>query len=167
MLWIILFFGLIVALLIYWEYIDHDCLPHKSCNNRVPKPKHDDDPLESIDKIRGMVRNNYDFVSWRLALLTGIIATIAIVYYLEDRIPTFVEWIIIGGLIFIAVYLSTSWIWAHFFQPNGVQTEKSLLELRDKVHKLVHKHNQYNFQNSMYGTGSYSSYTTSGYSNNW
>ena len=155
MLWLLLFFSIIIVILIRWEYIDHDCLPHKSCNNSVPKPNPDDDPLESIDKIRGMVKNNNDYVSWRLALLTGIIATITIVYYLENRIPTLVEWVVIGGLIFIATYLSNSWIWAHFFQPNGNQTEKSLLELRDKVHNLVHKYNENNFRNSMYTTGSY------------
>jgi hypothetical protein len=163
MLWLILFFGILVALLIYWEYKDHDCLPHKNCNNKVPKPKLCDDPLTTIDKIKGMVKNNYDYESWRLALLTGIIATIAIVYYLEDRIPTFTEWIIVGGLIFIATYLSTSWIWAHFFQPNGIQTEKSLTQLRDKVHTLIHSYdNNRKINNSMYLSGYSSNY--SGYS---
>nr|QBK91413.1 MAG: 3 transmembrane helices protein [Pithovirus LCPAC302] len=138
MLWLILFVGLIVVLLVYWEYSEHDCLPHKSCKNSVPKPRKEDDPLVYIDKIRGMVRNNFDFVSWRLALLAGIIAALPIVYYLECRIPTLFEWIVVGGLIFIAAYLSNSWIWAHFFHPNGAQIEKSLIELRDKIQKLTY-----------------------------
>jgi len=151
MLWLVLLAGLIVAILIYWEYCDHDCLPHKSCNQRAPKPKPCDDSLEYIDKIRGMVRNNYDFVSWRLALLAGIIAALPIVYYLECRVPTLFEWIIVAILVFAAAYLSNSWIWAHFFHPNGAQIEKSLLELRDKVHKATKKSRQ-NYMND------YSSY---------
>ena len=143
MLWIVLLFGLIVALLIYWEYCDHDCLPHKSCNKKSPKPKLCDDPLESIDKIRDMVRTNYDYVTWRLSLLAGIIAALPIVYFLEYRVPTIFEWIVVGVLVFAASYLSSSWIWSHFFHPNGTQIEKSLLELRDKVHKNNIKYTGY------------------------
>lgn len=130
MFWIILLAGVIVAILIYWEYYDHE-----SNDLRWSKPKPSEDPLESIDKIQAMVRNNYDFVSWRLALIAGIIAALPIVYYLECRIPTLFEWFIVGMLVFTATYLSNSWIWSHFFYPNGDQIEKSLVRLRDKVHK--------------------------------
>lgn len=137
MLWLILLMGLLVAVLIYWEYADHDCLPHKACNKRVCRPSSNDNPLETIDKIKIMVRNNYDYVSWRLALLAGIIAALPIVYYLECRVPTLFEWIVVGVIIFAATYLSNSWIWAHFFHPNGSDIEKHLVKLRDKVHTLL------------------------------
>ena len=134
MLWLVLLAGIIVAILIYWEYWEHDCINQKSCHQSVNKPKHYNNSIEYIDKIRKMVRNNYDYTNWRLALLTGIIATLPIVYYLECRVPTLFEWIIVTLLIFIATYLSSSWIWAHFFHPNGSEIEKSLIELRDKIH---------------------------------
>ena len=155
MLWLILLAGLIVVILIYWEYVDHDCLPGKSCNQSVPKPRPNDDPLESLDKIRRMVRNNYDFVSWRLALLAGIIVALPIVYYLECRVPTAFEWLVVAILVFAVAYLSNSWIWAHFFHPNGSQIEKSLLQLRDKIHKtLIKYNNNYEYSNS-YTSDSY------------
>lgn len=162
MLWIILVVGIIVAILIYAEYIEHDCLPHKSCNKSTPKPRTDDNPIEYIDKIRGMVRNNYDFVSWRLALLAGIIVTLPIVYYLKSRVPTPFEWFVITMLVFAAAYLSNSWIWAHFFQPNGNQIEKYLLQLRDKIHIEFKKFNR-NFTDSYSNTysNSYSNYSNS------
>ena len=144
MIWLILLAGLIVSILIYYEYVDHDCIPGKSCHQSVPKPQSNDDLLESIDKIRNMVRNNYDFVSWRLALLAGIIVALPIVYYLECRVPTIFEWLIVALLVFAAAYLSNSWIWAHFFHPNGAEIEKSLLMLRDRVHKNMKKRNNYN-----------------------
>ena len=149
MIWLILLAGLIIAILIYWEYYENDCLTDKSCYKNI-KPRLSDDPLESIDKIRGMVRNNYDFVSWRLALLAGIIAAFPIVYYLECRSPVLFEWIIVGMLVFTATYLSNSWIWSHFFHPNGIQIEKSLIELRDKVHKKKKECNNHQNHNSNY-----------------
>lgn len=143
MLWLILFMGFIVAILIYWEYSEHDCIAQKSCGKSCPEPRSHNDPLEYIDKIQGMVKNNYDYVSWRLALLAGIIAALPIVYYLEYRVPTLFEWIVVAMLVFAATYLSNSWIWAHFFHPNGSQIEKSLLELRDKVQKMIHDNDSY------------------------
>ena len=126
-----------IIILVYSEYVAHDCIPSKMCNHSVPKPTSDDDVLTYIDKIRAMVQNNYDYVAWRQALLVALVLTVPIVYYLKSRIPNLAEWLIIGGIIFIGVYLSSSWIWAHFFYPNGNQIEKNLLELRDKVHNLT------------------------------
>lgn len=134
MLWILLLFSLITIILIYWEYRDQNNSDKLNNNNTEITNKN---ILTRIDKIRETVKTNYDYVSWRLSLLTGIIAALAIIYYLEDRIPTLVEWVIIGGLIFITTYLSSSWIWTHFFQPNGYQTEVQLTQLRDKVHELM------------------------------
>ena len=132
---ILLLFGIsvLIIILLYFEYNEHDCLPHKTCNHSVPKPTIDDDVLTSIDKIKTMVQNNYDFVSWRQALLVGLILPLPIIYYLKRRMPTLTEWLIIGLIIFLGTYLSYSWIWAHFFYPNSRQIELSLIELRDKL----------------------------------
>ena len=125
----------ILAILVS-EYKAHDCIPGKVCNHRVPEPTHDDDNLEYIDKIEKMVSNNYQYVSWRLSLLTGLIVTLPIIYFLRGRIPTFIEWLIVGGLVFFGTYLAFSWIWAHFFYPNSRAIELHLLNLRDRIHKL-------------------------------
>lgn len=137
MLWLILFIILIVFLIIYTEYQEHDCLPHKTCNQSVEKPRLDDNPLITVDKIRAMTRNNYNFVTWRLALLAGIIASLPIVYYLRCGYLDVFEWLIVALLIFGAAYFSSSWIWAHFFYPNGNEIEKSLTQLRDKIQTLI------------------------------
>ena len=153
--------GLIVAILIYWEYKDHDCIKTGKCNRSVPRPKLDDDTLECFDKLRVMVKNNHDYVLWRLALLAGIIGALPIVYYIEARVPTLFEWIIVGGLIFLAAYLSSSWIWAHFFHPNSRQIEKSIINIRDKVHKIVKEYKNLTEDNSCESQESYGSLISS------
>ena len=113
--------------------MEHDCLPTKCSTSHVTK----DNPLIIVDKIRGMARNNYNYVTWRLALLTGIIASLPIVYYLKGDCFDVFEWFLVALLIFAAAYFSSSWIWAHFFYPNGKEIEKSLTQLRDKIQCLI------------------------------
>ena len=125
-----------IILLLFAEYSAHDCIPGKQCNHRVPEPNQYDNNFQYVDKIQNMVINNYQYVTWRLALLTGLIATIPIIYFLKRRIPTFIEWLIVGGLIFIITYISFSWIWAHFFYPNSKEIGNHLALLRDRIHKL-------------------------------
>ncbi len=125
---IILIIGLIVT-----EYKEQDCIPGKKCGKRVSPPHKDDDILTHIDTIDKMIKNNYQYNIWRLSLLAGLIATIPVVYFLRGRIPILIEWIVIGGLIFLATYLAFSWIWAHFFYPNSEEMEKHLRNLRDKI----------------------------------
>ena len=88
---------------------------------------------EFIDKIEEMVQNNYRFNIWRLSLLSGLIATIPVVYFLKGRIPLLIEWIVIGTLIFLATYLAFSWLWAHFFFPNSQQMERHLQNLKKSL----------------------------------
>src|SRR3972149_5228990 len=108
MLWLIILIGLVVAILIYLEYKEHDCIQGKDCNCKTCKTDSSDDPLRSLDKIKKMVKTNYDFVSWRLALLAGIIGALPVIYYIVARTPTFFEWFIVAMLIFAATYLSNS-----------------------------------------------------------
>lgn len=50
-----------------------------------------------------------------------------------ERLPNFYEFFVITTILFIGFYLSSIWIWTHFFYPNGASIEKSLLELRDQL----------------------------------
>ena len=136
MLWLVLFVIVIVFLLIYTEYLEHDCLPKKGSTSQKSKIS-DDNPLIIVDKIRGMARNNYNYVTWRLALLAGIIAALPIVYYLKSGCVDVFEWFLVALLIFTAAYFSSSWIWSHFFYPNGKEIEKSLTQLRDRIQHLI------------------------------
>ncbi len=130
---------IIIVALIFMEYKHQDCISGKVCHNRV-------EPLELnganatrkeikeyIDKIEEMVQNNYKFNIWRLSLLSGLIATIPVVYFLKGRIPLLIEWIVIGTLIFLATYLAFSWLWAHFFYPNSQQMEHHLQNLKKSL----------------------------------
>ena len=123
------------------EYREQDCIPGKLCFSRVEPPddldchhgSSDSDIRNYIDKIEEMVANNYRYHIWRLALLSGLIATVPVVYFLKGRIPLLIEWIVIGTLIFLATYLAFSWLWAHFFYPNSQQMEEHLQHLKNSI----------------------------------
>jgi hypothetical protein len=93
----------------------------------------DDDDSVYIEKLQAMVRNNYDFVSWRQALLVALLVPLIVIFYLKGRLPTLMEWFIVGVIVFIFTYLSYSWIWAHFFYPNGQAIENQLQVLKDRL----------------------------------
>jgi len=137
---IVIILIIVIFLIIISEYNDHDCIPGKNCKHRC-KEAHDKDNIDvHIDKIKDMVRSNYDIVTWRQALLIAIILPPIIIFYLKNRWPSLLEWFIIGILVFLGVYLSYSWIWAHFFHPNGMAIENNLEKLRAKAY--------YTYQNS-------------------
>lgn len=133
---------IIIFALIIMEYREQDCIPGKLCHKRVDPPEslndHKGSPSRKeiqdfIDRIEEMVANNYRYHIWRLSLLSGLIATIPVVYFLKGRIPLLIEWIVIGTLIFLATYLAFSWLWAHFFHPNSQQMEQHLQHLKKSL----------------------------------
>ena len=122
------------------EYTAHDCIPGKTCTHSVHPPEPDDPNLVFIDSIMEMVKNNYDYVAWRISLLAGIIIALLSVLFLKGRLPTLVELMIITGIGFLVTYFAFSWFWAHFFYPNGRQIENNLKILRDNVQELEIKY---------------------------
>lgn len=135
MLWLFLIILILISLLLYTEYVAHDCVPKpgKTCTHDCDSPSISLDPELYIDGVRKMVVSNYDFVSWRQALLVALIVLIPIVYFIYQRLPDFYEFLVITSIVFFGIYVSSIWIWTHFFYPNGKKIEKSLLELRDKI----------------------------------
>ncbi len=132
--WLVLIFVVIgIIILIILEYKDHDCISGKTCIHSTPEPNIEDKDIEYVDKLINMVRNNYDYISWRRALLVGLIVPFIIIYYLKGRLPTLMEWLIVGIIVFFIVYLSSSWIWAHFFFPNGQAIEENLENLKERL----------------------------------
>nr|QBK91097.1 MAG: 3 transmembrane helices protein [Pithovirus LCPAC202] len=129
---VLIFVVIVIIILIILEYRDHDCIPGKTCIHSSPEPNSEDDDIEYVDKLINMVRNNYDYISWRQALLVGLIVPFIIIYYLKGRLPTLMELLIVGIIVFFIVYLSSSWIWAHFFFPNGQAIEGNLENLKER-----------------------------------
>lgn len=136
-MWLYIVIFLLIVSLLIWEYMAHDCLNGKAChaNAKAPLPNPKDSPSIALDKINEMIRANYTYVSWRQALIVGLIVALPIGYFLQKRGPNVFEWFIITAIVFVGVYFSYSWIWAHFLYPNGRQLEKNILTLRDIIAK--------------------------------
>jgi hypothetical protein len=126
-MWIILII-LIIFILLYFEYKDHDCIPGKKCNHHIDSKKY----KSKISYIRDLIRSNYDIITWRISLIAALIFAFPVAYFLKDRLPTFFEYFIIVLLIFLAVYLSFSWLWAHFLYPNSKMIQKNLNLLQER-----------------------------------
>jgi uncharacterized membrane protein SpoIIM required for sporulation len=139
---------IVVFILIKVEYKYHDCIDGKAClqmDKNVPINDNDKDQ-EQLDKIFKMVRGTYNYTRWRQALIIGIILALPIMYFVNKRLPTFWEWLVLATIIFFGVYFSYSWIHAHFYYPNNAQIEKNLLKLKDKLkqEKLSNLNNEPN-----------------------
>lgn len=130
--WIVLVFAILIGLLVF-EYLDHDCLPHKQCYQRVTSPTLETPTCDVFYSLHEMLRSNLDFVVWRQALIAAIGASILIIIFLYGRFPQPFELFFIGLLIFLGVYFSLSWMRAHFHAPNTLQIERGLFVLEDKI----------------------------------
>lgn len=124
---------LVVVLLIFFlwlEWYSHDCEGGKRCSHYAVMPSIDENIDSYIDKLIVAVRNNYNFVAWRQALIVALISTPIIIYLLYCRLPIFSEWIVITLVIFICISLSSSWLWNRYLYPNNKKVEKSLLNIK-------------------------------------
>ena len=124
---------LVLILLIVFEYLDHDCFPHKECYHRIKSPDQNTSIEEIFYTLHEMLRSNLDFVVWRQALIAAIGATILVIIFLHQRFPRPYELFFVGILIFLGVYFSFSWMRKHFHSPNTLQIEQGLIMLEDKV----------------------------------
>ena len=137
-----------ILILLYVEYHSHDCVPGKTCSHKMKLPNTELDNEQYVDALIDMIENNYTYVSWRQSLLVAIIVGLPVIYFLINRFPTPKEWLIVTGIVFIGVQLSYNWLWTHFFYPNGVEIEKSLRSLRDRVRKMGKIGKQENYGNN-------------------
>lgn len=124
---------LAIILIIYGEYVAHDCIGHKKCTHSAERPSPSDDNAEYIRKLQGMVRNNNDYVIWRRALLAALIAVIPIVYYLRGRFPTWIEVFVVVLIVFVVTYFVMTWMHAHYFSPNTNRIVDDLQKLSDQL----------------------------------
>ncbi len=139
-MWLILLgIGIFIVLLIYLEYVNHDCINGKACYHSTPTPGSNDEPPVIIDKLYNMVRSTTGLVRWRQALLVGLILAVPLGYLLTRSVPGLFKLIFVVLIIFIAVYYSYSWLHAHFYAPTIRQIEKNLILLKDKIMKAKSK----------------------------
>ena len=133
--WII-FFLLCIFLLIVLEYLYHDCINgvnSKKGWNRVTPPDENDSILAQLEKIRKMVRHNYNYVIWRQALIVALISGFIAGYCLLQRLPTLFEYLALVFVIFLVCYFVSSWFSTHYLYPNNFQIERSLQILSDSI----------------------------------
>lgn len=135
---LILLVLVIVVSLLYLEYADHDCMRGKKCLHKRPDISNDDTREEAVNKVINMVRSNNNFVIWRQALIVAVIIPIPLIYLLYSRFPTLLEWLFVTLIIFMAMYLALSWLWAHYFNPNAQTIEANLEKLLDVSDKNDH-----------------------------
>lgn len=128
---ILLLIVIVLVIFFLWlEWYSHDCEGGKRCSHYAIMPEKDENIESYIDKLIVAIRNNYNFVAWRQALLVALISTPLIIYVLYCRLPNFKEWVVLVLIIFIAVSLSSSWLWNRFLYPNNKAVENTLLELK-------------------------------------
>lgn len=136
MLWHLIVVVLIIIILIFFEYKDHDAIDGKRCWRKPDPPLESDSDLVYLDKIRKMIKSNYNYTTWRQSLLVGLIVALPVGYYLTKKIPSLFEWIVIAFFVFVAVYFSHSWLWVHFYYPSSRQLEKNIDHLRYKFEQF-------------------------------
>ena len=140
---------IIVFVLMYAEWVSQDCKPGKNCTHNKPLPLPTDDIETSIEKIRILIVENFMFVTWRLSLIGAIIGTILVVYLLKGRIPNLAEYILVGLIIFFAIYFSFNFLVSNFFKPNG-QTQIIQIEaLKAKMLNEINRNNEINLNRTI------------------
>ena len=105
----------------------------RQCNHRAQPPDSSTPIPLAIIQISDMVKQSREFVAWRQALLIGLITVLPLIYLLYGRAPTFFEWLIVVGLVFLGMYFSLTWINIHYQNPVGAAIEESLHALGQKI----------------------------------
>ena len=123
----------IIIWLIYVEYIQHDCIDGKSCQEQEPLPPEDVDDFAYLDHIQDMYNTTSNASIWRLALIVGLSISFAVAFFLKARWPTLAEYIVVAFFITIATFFSFSWLWTHFYEPNNVRLNACIQELKDRL----------------------------------
>ena len=132
-------FGLLVIIiyLIWCEYSAHDAINGKKCLHQSPAPEPNDPPAVVIRKLYNMTRTSYSYVRWRQALLASLIVALPIGYFLTRKILPIWALTVTIIIVFIGVYFSSSWIYAHFHYPTCRQIERNLLLLGEKIDQIT------------------------------
>lgn len=124
---------LLIVILIFLEYQDHDCLNGKKCWHFIPSA----DGSMSIDQMIATIQemiNSFTWITlWRQALLVALIVCIPVIYFITRQDPTWFQILIVVLLVSIGCFFSQSWIWTHYTLPNSMTILHNLQILHDKI----------------------------------
>jgi hypothetical protein len=121
-LWVVI---LVITALFVWEYLDHDCINDKQAWYFRSIPE-DMTPREKLIEIRKSLHHLAEFTYWRMSLIVALILPLPIVFFLQRRFPSWLEYFFIGVLIFLGTYFALSWLVTHFLEPNTTYLEKQI-----------------------------------------
>ena len=125
-----------IVFLIYFEYINHDCINGKPCTQRSNSINPNDSIEDMIINIESMINSNVWTTFWRQSLLIGLIVSVPVIYFITRQEPTLLQVVIVVLLVSIGCFFSQSWIFTHMNLPLAVTIEDNLRILSEKIEKL-------------------------------
>lgn len=128
---ILIILGIIILFAL--ENYNHDCIKGKKCSLSVEPPVDTLPNKEFIQRLTEMLRSTYSYSFWRQSLLVALIVVLPIVFVVKRDLPNWFDFILITGIVFVAVYFSYSWLWTHFIFPNCQNIESALRILSRKL----------------------------------
>jgi hypothetical protein len=124
---------ILVIILLWIEYRTTDSIREKRSSYWQPDIASTDTDIQAIRRVIAIIRSNNRIVFWRQALIIAIIIPVPITYLITNRFPTWSEWLLIGVFTFLGIYITYSWMWAHFFNPNALTIERNLRAIEERI----------------------------------
>lgn len=113
--WLVVLFA--VGVLLYWTYVNDDCINGKQCLAYVAYDP-SDPPNVIKTKISEMIEKAQSPLIWPLALAVALATGFPLVYFAMNGNPTLQKVFAAVLFIFIGVYFTFSWSITHFYAPN-------------------------------------------------
>ena len=88
---------------------------------------------KSIDNLISRVSINHTVVGWRRALILAMLLSLIILFFYQDNLPDGFDFFLVATIIFLAIYLTSSWLQWHWWKARDFKIEDELLLLRSKV----------------------------------
>ena len=88
---------------------------------------------KNIDSLISRIRINHTVVGWRRALILAMILSLIILMFYDDGLPSGFDFFLVAVIIFLAIYLTTSWLQWHWWKARDFKVEDQLLLLRSEV----------------------------------
>ncbi len=88
---------------------------------------------KSIDSLISRVSINHTVVGWRRALILAMLLSLIILAFYEDNLPNGFDFFLVATIIFLAIYLTSSWLQWHWWKARDFKIEDELLLLRNKI----------------------------------
>ena len=130
-MWWLIIPVLLLAFLLFAENRSQNCV-NKITTNSTPPMLETDTIKQGVDKTIDTLRKSHTVVSWRRAVILGLMFAIPISYLVLRRFPAGFEFLGITFLICVGAYFSSVWFEYHWWYGRNVKIEQELLKLRNK-----------------------------------